>query len=405
MGKTAKRPDDKTDEKTEQKRANPFPEYRHRNTATTINTTKQKHRSSLTLRDWTKDNYFNRPEVLDRLGRLDKDSHVVAEVEDGKTTVEEVRREYLIKERPVLIKDGCSRWPAMREGRWRLETLYKRFKHTEFKIGECDEGRKIRSKYKYFYDYMINNEDDSPLYLFESGMDYAVEHASLLKDYDIPKYFPSDFLNLCGREHKPPYRWFCIGPQRSGTTVHKDPLSTHAWNAVVSGRKRWVLFEPQVSKEIATGKAVREKGEGSEGIHYFDFLLPRIKIKFPDVKVYECIQEPGDIIFVPGGWWHGVVNLEHAVAVTQNYCGPENFDKVYIRMLRDRPGLCKRFESNMKRWTGKSLYKRSKWLKKHQEDFPHGETSESSSDSDSDSSEYSSSDEEEDIDWTGLTRD
>ena len=374
------------------KRARAYPEFRHRNTASAMNAAKGKQRTSLGLDDWTKENYAHRPEVLERLTEVESPLECV--VESG----EDARIAQLIAgNRPCLIKGGCAGWRAMKENRWSLEELYRKYKHVEFKIGEDDHGRKIRTKFKYFHDYMLHNEDDSPLYLFESGLDYAVEHSWLREDYEIPECFPCDWLNLCGREHKPPSLWFCVGPQRSGTTVHKDPLGTSAWNAVTSGRKRWVLFEPTVAEKIATGKSVRMKGEDKEAINYFDVLLPRIKREY-EAKVYEFVQEAGDIIFVPGGWWHGVVNLQHSVAVTHNYCGPENFDKVVVRMSRDRPGLCRRWTRNMKRWRPQ-LYRRAKWLSRHGEDlFPHDDTS---SDSD-DTSEYSSSDEEEDIDWTGC---
>ena len=99
------------------------------------------------------------------------------------------------------------------------------------------------------------------------------------------------------QDARPPHRWWCIGPKRSGTTVHTDPLGTAAWNAVTHGVKRWVLFEPQTPKRIAKGKDVVRKGAGAwpskragalrgednEAIMYFDFLLPRIKEAYPDV--------------------------------------------------------------------------------------------------------------------------
>ena len=45
-----------------------------------------------------------------------------------------------------------------------------------------------------------------------------------------------------------------IGPERSGTTVHIDPLMTSAWNTSLVGCKRWVTFGSSVPKTVAKGK-------------------------------------------------------------------------------------------------------------------------------------------------------
>ncbi len=111
-----------------------------------------------------------------------------------------------------------------------------------------------------------------------------------------------------------------MGPERSGSTVHIDPLMTSAWNASVVGHKRWVLFGEDVPKSIVKGKSYKYKGYEDESINYFTEILPQIRRDYDkkELKMIEFIQYPGETVFVPGGWWHAVLNLDDTMAVTQN---------------------------------------------------------------------------------------
>lgn len=44
-------------------------------------------------------------------------------------------------------------------------------KFERLKVGEDDEGLTLRLDLKYFFEYLVYNRDDSPLYLFEGNLD------------------------------------------------------------------------------------------------------------------------------------------------------------------------------------------------------------------------------------------
>jgi hypothetical protein len=101
-----------------------------------------------------------------------------------------------------------------------------------------------------------------------------------------------------------------------------DPNGTSAWNAVLSGRKKWILYPPDVIPPgVKMSEDNTEISTPTSLIKWFRDYYPHIGAE--DIgggrRRYECVTKPGDVMFVPSGWWHCVLNIEESVAITHNF--------------------------------------------------------------------------------------
>lgn len=285
---------------------------------------------------------------------------------------ERFKREFGIPNRPVIITGLMDTWPCYSKAsqhdatRWNIDNWKRLYGSKPFKI-----GRFVMPLDKYF-DYMEHiSSDESPLYLFDSK--FGDKHPELLDHYDVAPYFRADYFNLLNDdpEVRPAFRWILVGPERSGSTFHKDPNHTSAWNALISGEKKWIMYPieqvpPGVfpstnGAEVATPISVcewfinnysehRRKVDEYEEQKRYDRMQRDRQAKLASANSsaappaskkaklsddpsdfvleragpVEATCRPGEIIFIPNGWWHTALNLTPSFAVTQNYVNEEN---------------------------------------------------------------------------------
>ncbi|ELR19391.1 Fbox domain containing protein [Acanthamoeba castellanii str. Neff] len=254
-------------------------------------------------------------------------------------TVNEFIEEYVKPNKPVILTDVVTQWPAWKEKSWTREALIKRFPDTPFRVDQTDDaGQKLNMTLSDYFQYCSQTQDEDPIYVFCPL--YGDRAPKLLEDYEVPPYFPEDFFSLMGSE-RPFYRWVVIGGPRSGSPFHLDPFKTSAWNALLVGRKRWVIYPPnQVPPSGVDVDEDEDTGEidytGEDPIVWFLEHYPLIKNRDVSQHPIECILEEGEIIYVPTNWWHMVFNLTETVAVTQNFCDSHNFEDVYKDLAKDK---------------------------------------------------------------------
>ncbi|KAF9892870.1 hypothetical protein FE257_000459 [Aspergillus nanangensis] len=218
---------------------------------------------------------------------------------------------------PFILTEPVKQWPVYRK--WSIETLLSQYSDVLFRAEAVDW------KLSTYGEYMKNNSDESPLYLFDRAfvakMGLKVGQLSDEPDasYWTPPCFGEDFFSVLGND-RPDRQWLIIGPERSGSTFHKDPNATSAWNAVVRGSKYWIMFPSSSKLPPPPGVYVSDdQSEVTSPLSIAEWLLGFHAEARRAPGCLEGICGEGEILHVPSGWWHLVVNLEPAIAITQNF--------------------------------------------------------------------------------------
>mmetsp|Transcript_44256 Transcript_44256/g.172290 ORF Transcript_44256/g.172290 Transcript_44256/m.172290 type:complete len:485 (-) Transcript_44256:340-1794(-) len=225
---------------------------------------------------------------------------------------------------PFILKD----WKTRAGGSWSREWL----------ISKSDPSKRVNAggflfSLPEYFDYMDSVVDDQPLYLFDKQ--FAQNLPEVAEAYSSPQCYGEDLFSLLPDSFHPDWRWLIIGGRRSGSSFHKDPNETSAWNGVVRGSKRWLMLPPGAGpppgiQPSADGGSVVGPISAMEWfLNFFDMIVDH-------PQLVQCTTVSGEVLYVPRGWWHIVLNLEETVAITQNFVTRNALPHV-LRLLRERP--------------------------------------------------------------------
>lgn len=215
----------------------------------------------------------------------------------------------------IITNKDSKRWP-----RWTVDSLLQRFPKVHF------QQESVCWTLEAYLRYLAENNDESPLYLFDCDSPAMTE---LSKEYKAPDCFERDLFTVFDQNEiqcRPNFRWLILGLARTGLTFHKDPNSTCAWNAVLSGAKLWVMVPPNMTPPGV--ETTPDESQVTSPVSLAEFVLSGFfndivtLSKIPENRVYISVTFPGEVNYVPKGWWHLVINIEDTVALTQNFVPP-----------------------------------------------------------------------------------
>ncbi|MEO7066291.1 MAG: cupin-like domain-containing protein [Rhodanobacter sp.] len=269
----------------------------------------------LEKRDW----------VLDIQRKLNRLRPPVVE-RRAKLTSEEFLTEFYSVNRPVIITGMINHWPALEK--WNLDYFRQHFGEREVEVqfgrnADADYelnsiAHKRKMKFSEYVDLVDRSGRTNDFYM--TANNDSLNREALIELWDDVVPMP-EYLNVTPDNRG--FFWF--GPAGTVTPFHHD--LTNNFMAQVIGRKRLRLIP---ACELANMYNQR---------HCFTPIDGRdIDVKrFPaaaNAQVLECVLEPGEILFLPVGYWHFVEGLDISVTMTfTNFRWDNDFYSNYPKNL------------------------------------------------------------------------
>ena len=148
--------------------------------------------------------------------------------------------------------------------------------------------------------------------------------------------------------------YFSLGGLGSGVHSHHHG---DGWSYVFSGHKRWFFHNASSFPRITYLGFIPMRHWYSKGVY------PNLR---EDEKPLECVQGPGDLMYVPEGWWHATLNegvpstlsfaaqrkkgvtfLQRTISRASGYKSMRGKNKKAVQLLRK---LVKKIPTNAEAW-------------------------------------------------------
>jgi hypothetical protein len=227
-------------------------------------------------------------------------------------------REYLRPHRPVIIPDGLQQWRAL--NRWNPAFFKEQYGAKEISI---DAKTYSMSD---FIELIENSTSTKPAPYLRN---YILEKLSsdLLQDISpLPKYmFPNWFRGPSYPTEGSKAELYIGAAGGSFPSIHYDFNFTHAFICEIYGKKEFILY-PHSQKQLMypVQGAKRNMSMISDPDNPDLAKFPLFSKAVP-IKTY---LDPGELLFIPGGWWHTARMVTDAISISVNTANASNWANV-----------------------------------------------------------------------------
>ncbi|KAK3752509.1 hypothetical protein RRG08_032799 [Elysia crispata] len=248
---------------------------------------------------------------------------------------------------PVIVTDVMSAWPAIN---WTADFFKKEYGRSRVTMTTCANSERtgFSVPLEIFLDHLHLSTPKTWTYLQDEL--FLIQHPELRAHILQPIYTEEDFFQLLPASVRP---WDCMllwGTAHSRSSLHIDPYNWTGTNAVISGLKRWKLLPPGQDQLLSVRPGMR-CGFPLECVKYNSDLdlFDSVQLgNLPEIKYVEVDQGPGEMLFIPPGWFHQAYNAVPTLAVSGQMMNSNNYQIVLEEMFKggnfDRSALPKNID-------------------------------------------------------------
>lgn len=216
--------------------------------------------------------------------------------------------EYYVRSRPVVLQGMMEGWPALG---WSLAHLRERLQGEEVEVmtgrdanpdyASDHDRHRTRMPFGQYADMVERAGETNDFYMVPRNENWRRDgFASLRRDVRAPE-------GLIDPSLAPDMMTLLLGPAGTVTPLHHDNMNVLL--AQVFGRKRVRLVPPFERSRVypRQGTFSHVDAERPDAARHPDFL---------EASVVEVVLAPGELLFIPVGWWHWVRALDVSASVS-----------------------------------------------------------------------------------------
>jgi histone arginine demethylase JMJD6 len=242
-----------------------------------------------------------------------------------KLSLDEFEQEYVNKLKPVIIEDVAQSWPA-----------FSKWSPSYFREVLGDKPVLVDGELMLMREFMNAVEVSTP----QAPSKY-------LTGTSIPRFFPelladiqTDLHYAGGSYLRNPFlverlrhlidiseeygllELLVCGAGGVFPNLHYDAYHLHAFVVQICGTKEFTLYPPEQTPYLYPNPRQRNTSLMGDMRKVDPLKFP----EFAKARPERVVVEPGEMIFVPSGWWHTTRMLSHSIAVTANSLTEVNLD-------------------------------------------------------------------------------